>query len=217
MAIAAWGACLLTTLVFLGFKQFSYRYVAGDENIYYYMAKIMAEGKAWPYRDFFFAHPPVQLFVAAGAFKVFGATYTVARTLPILSAAASGLAIFLIARRRFGLLESVVSQAAFLLSYDVLRNSSHYTGANLSTALVLWGFYLLLCRKEVLGGVVLALAAHTTVYAVPGVAMILLWRFLESPRGGIRSGIATVGTYLLVTVAMLLLAGGSYICRTAAH
>lgn len=28
----------------------------GDENVYYYMGKLVSEGKV-PYKDFFFAHP----------------------------------------------------------------------------------------------------------------------------------------------------------------
>ena len=44
---AAWAVCVLTTLIYLGFKQHSYYPVTGDENIYYYMSKVMVEGKAY--------------------------------------------------------------------------------------------------------------------------------------------------------------------------
>ena len=103
------------------------------------VAKVMAEGKAWPYRDFFFAHPPVQLFVAGSVFKLCGASYVVGRSLPIFFGLASGLAVFAIGYRRFGPLVGAVAQAAFLLGHDVLRAGSPYTGVNLGLALLLWG------------------------------------------------------------------------------
>ncbi|MHC4441422.1 MAG: ArnT family glycosyltransferase [Planctomycetota bacterium] len=209
--VAAWVVCVLTILVYLGFKQYSYRPVAGDENIYYYMSKVMAEGKAWPYGDFFFAHPPVQLLVAAGTFKLFGASFAVAKSLSILSAVACGLAIFVIGLRRLGPLEAIVAQGAFLFSFGVLRASSHYTGVNLALALMLWGFYLLLRRHDVAGGVLLALSALTAVYAVPAVMMILFWRLLIEPKRALRAITATIGFYLLVTVIFLIFAGGDYI------
>ena len=175
-AVVAWGACAVTVLVYLGLKQFSYRYVPGDENIYYYMAKVMAEGKAWPYRDFFFAHPPVQLFVAGSVFKLCGASYVVARSLPV----------------------SVGSMCRI------------EPGVNLGLALLLWGIYALLLRRDLLGGVLLGLSAQTVVYALPGVMMILLWRFLEEPRRALRAAGAAVGLYLLISLGCLLLAGGDY-------
>ncbi|UCG32844.1 MAG: hypothetical protein JSU68_14410 [Phycisphaerales bacterium] len=210
VAYVAWASCVVAGLVYLVLKQYSYRCVPGDENIYYYMAKVMAEGKAWPYRDFFFAHPPLQLFVAAAVFKAFGASYVVARSLPIFAGLASGLAVFGIGYRRLGPLEGAAAQAAFLLGYDVLRASSHYTGANLGLALLLWGCYCLLRRRDVAGGLLLGLSAQTVVYAVPGVIMALLWRFAGEPRRALRAIVAAAGVYLLVSVACLVLGGAAY-------
>ena len=36
----------------------------GDENVYYYMGKLISEGKV-PYRDFFLAHPPLHIYIIA--------------------------------------------------------------------------------------------------------------------------------------------------------
>ena len=43
----------------------------GDENVYYYMGRLVSEGKM-PYRDFFFAHPPLQIYLIALVYKAFG-------------------------------------------------------------------------------------------------------------------------------------------------
>ena len=36
-------------------------YKPGDENVYLHMGKLLSEG-VLPYKDFFYAHPPLQLF-----------------------------------------------------------------------------------------------------------------------------------------------------------
>jgi len=209
--LLGWVLCGLVVLIYFGFKLFSYRPIYGDEHIYYYMAKVMAQGKALPYRDFFFAHPPFQLLLAAAVFKVFGATFTVAKCLPIVSTIATGIAVFVIGWRRLGLFEAIVAMAAFLLCYNVLRVSSHYTGGNLEVALILCGACLILYRRDVLGAILLALSAHTAVYAIPPVALILAVLLVQEPKRAMKVIAIVAGVYAAITVVFLLIAGRGYI------
>jgi len=209
--LAGGVVCALILLVYLGFKAFSFRPLHGDEYIYFYMSKMIAQGEALPYRDFFFAHPPFQLLLAAAVFKVLGPTFVVAKLLPIAATVVSGVLVFLVAWRRLGLFEAILAQAAFLLSYNVLRVSSHYTGGNLTLALLLAGMYLLLVRRDILAAILLALAMQTAVYAVPPVAFMLIGLLLLEPRRALTVGALAVGIYALITIVFLVIAGQGYV------
>ncbi|RLG16257.1 hypothetical protein DRN62_03920 [Nanoarchaeota archaeon] len=56
-----------------------------DENIYFNMAKNMAEKGLVPYRDFFYAHPPFHLLLLFALFKLFGPNMYLGKLLPLLS------------------------------------------------------------------------------------------------------------------------------------
>jgi len=211
MWVVSWIPCGLVVLVYVGFKAFSYRPIYGDEHIYFYMAKIMAQGKAMPYRDFFFAHPPFQLLLLAAVFKVFGSTFFVARTVTILVTVASGIAVFIIGRRKLGLFEAVLATAAFLLSYNILRVSSHYTGGNLAVALILCGTCFLLYRRDIIASILLALAGHTAVYAIPPVALIVFFLFVSEPKRALKVFGIIAGIYTAITVVFLIIAGHDYV------
>ena len=61
----------LAALIFLVFSAIALKglFVAqpGDENVYYYMGKMVSEVYV-PYRDFFYAHPPLQFYIMSPIF-----------------------------------------------------------------------------------------------------------------------------------------------------
>src|SRR3989338_9365317 len=58
-----WIPFLIVALVFIIIEAKGLTQVGpGDENVYFYMAKAMSEGQM-PYRDFFYAHPPLHIFL----------------------------------------------------------------------------------------------------------------------------------------------------------
>ena len=54
----------ISCFVFLVFKLFTLHPIFSDEIIYINMAKAVSNG-LFPYKDFFYAHPPIQLFLLA--------------------------------------------------------------------------------------------------------------------------------------------------------
>src|SRR3989338_10215315 len=78
----------------------------GDEDVYYYMGKMISEGKI-PYRDFFFAHPPLHIYLTALVYKVFGFNIIILKSMPFISTLVSAFFIFKIAKEKFGTAESV--------------------------------------------------------------------------------------------------------------
>ncbi len=70
--LLAWGGLLLAVGWFLLIKSYCFHWQVSDENIYYYMAWAAVDHGALPYRDFFFAHPPLHLLPGIAAFALFG-------------------------------------------------------------------------------------------------------------------------------------------------
>ena len=77
-------------IIFLFIKFSTLSYQNSDENTYFYMAKLMAEGKL-PYRDFFFAHPPLQVAIYSLFLKVFGMHVFLLKSIEIIFSLLTGL------------------------------------------------------------------------------------------------------------------------------
>ncbi|OYT39744.1 MAG: hypothetical protein B6U86_04950, partial [Candidatus Altiarchaeales archaeon ex4484_43] len=124
-------AFILIVLFFLFLKTQGLRYAAGDGNIYFYMGKLIAEGKM-PYGDFFYAHPPLPVFIFAIIFKIFGFNFLLLKSVPIIAITVSSIFLYGTVRENMGERESILAVMLFLFSYDLLRASTHPTGVNVT-------------------------------------------------------------------------------------
>jgi len=169
---------------YLVLKAYSVNAYAGDEHIYLYQAKLIADGFA-PYGDFAMAHPPFQALLTAAIFKVAGYHFELGRLLPILVTLAGGLGLAWMARREIGSIAAIAAMAVALLSYEPLRASSHFTGVE--TAVTLLVFAWLAARRErtILAAALCVAAVMTRLYAIPGVAALLVVTLLENRRRGL--------------------------------
>lgn len=192
---------------FLILKSFAIAATPTDEFIYLYMGRRLAEG-AIPYRDFFFAHPPLHLIPGAILTKLFGFSIGLARAIPSAAALAAGAAVYRIGRRA-GPAEGLVSFSLFLLSYDLLRTSSHYTGAVEATAALAWSLERALAGRLVASGLLAAGAGLTAFYALPpatALGLFLLWT-----GGAWRSfAAAFLGGFLSVNALCCAVFGTAY-------
>ena len=149
-------ALLLLLLAFFALlKAYCFNWVSGDEHLYNTMSLRVLDGK-WPYRDFFFSHPPLPIYLTAFLFSVTGYSIVASKCVPIVAAMSSGAHLYLIGRRTLGPLEGLLAAALFLFTFDVIRGSSHPTGANVAVAFILAGTYQVFRRRPVAGGVLLA-------------------------------------------------------------
>ena len=184
--IVAWAAALLgISAFFLVLKSFSIQPFAGDEYIYLFQGKLIAEGNR-PYADFAMAHPPLQALFSAVVFALFGAKFTVMRLLPILWCLAGGVGLAVTVRRELGSLASVVAAALYLTAHEPLRASSHFTGVNMTVALMI--FTVLSYRSGwIRTSAVLAVAAVLTrLYAIPGLAALAAAGLLSDRKYALR-------------------------------
>ncbi|MDD5306871.1 MAG: hypothetical protein PHU25_06070 [Deltaproteobacteria bacterium] len=186
VSLLLWIAGLAVVFgVFLVLKMFSVNPVAGDEHIYLYQAKLVSEGVA-PYSGFAMAHPPLQTLFAALLIKLFGYHFLLARLLPVLFCLAGGVALAALVRRELGALASVAATAVYVLSYEPLRSASHFTGVNMTVALVLGAVLAYRTGRIRTAAALCAAAVLTRLYAVPGVLTLAAFALLADRRAGLR-------------------------------
>jgi hypothetical protein len=168
---ADWACLAVVLLVFATLKLYSLNFVLGDEHMYFYMSLLVSKGE-WPYRDFFFSHPPLQLYLMGALYKIFGYSLALSKAVPSLAAVVSGVHVFLIGRRLVGRWEGVLGTVLFLFTFDVLRGSSHFTGANCALAFGLAAAYQAINGRQIIAGALFAVGTFIGVYIAP-LAMML--------------------------------------------
>jgi hypothetical protein len=208
--ILVWIWFGLVVLFYLVLKSFSLHYEIGDENIYLYMAWAAGDHGALPYRDYFFAHPPLHLLPGILLFSVAGISPLAARLIPIGASLVGALFLFLVAKRHFGRLAAAATLLVYLGAYDFLRASSHWTGINLSVMWMVVGLWALLKNRPALSGVFLALGVCTGNYVLPAALMAGGLAALRSWRSGLRYLVGFAVPWCVVQGAGLALGGGAY-------
>jgi len=196
--------------LFLMLKSYGLNYAVSDENIYFYDASLMTRG-LWPYRDFFFAHPPLHLVPGWLLFELAGFHYAAAKLLPVFATCVSGVCVYFLATRARGRLAAVTATGLFLFSHDLLRASSHWTGINWSVAWLSAGLLAALSGSPVAAGILFALGSCTGAYVLPGVLMVLTLTTVVRPRHGLRFATAFALVFATVNAAFWAMGGQGFI------
>ena len=179
-----------------------------DDNIYFYFAARMAEG-AVPYRDFFFAHPPMHLLVPAAVFKLTGFSILVAKSIPVLAQAIAGLFVYLTVRRAsrgFAL----CALALHLGAYQVLMGSTDMNGENIMSAFLFAALYLAMRHKPLAAGALAGLGLGSGMYAFAAVVTLGVATGFGSRRALGRYAAGVVATFGALLLVFGLLGGHSF-------
>lgn len=152
-----------------------------DENAYFYMAKLISEGNL-PYRDFFFAHPPLQLFILALIFKIFGFNFILLKLVPILSIILSSFFLFKIIKYKFGNLAALIGVVLFLFEYNLIRSSTQASGINETLLFILLGFYYFIKNKNIISGLFFGLAGLTGLYSAIPIIIFLFYLLIKNRK-----------------------------------
>lgn len=169
--------------IHLVLKSRTFHWYLSDENIYYYLARDLGFSHL-PYRDFFYANPPLLLILLKVSGFLTGWTVLGLRLLPLLAHLAGGGLMFLIFRNRLGLL-ALVPAWVYWWSYDALRASTHSTGITETLVFGMFSLYLILQRRPGWAGFFWGLACWTKLYAVtllPGIVLLVYLVNSSSPR-----------------------------------
>jgi len=165
---------LVLKIVNMGFK-FS------DENIYFYMGKIILQGQL-PYKDFFFASPPIQLIIINLSLLFFGQKIILLKLIPIFACAVSGIFIFVILSKKFSSLQALIASTIYLFSFVVLTTSDHFTGIHLTTMFLIISYYFIENEKPFIAGVFSALSCLTRFYAIFAIFGILIYFLIKNKK-----------------------------------
>lgn len=183
----------------------------GDENVYYYMGKVVSEGNV-PYKDFFYAHPPLQIYIFALIYKIFGFNIFILKSVPLISTLVSAFFVFKIAKERFGNHEALAASLLFLFSYSVMFNSVFSFGVEIATAFLVIGVYFLLGKNRYgLAGIFFALAAISRLLAIVPTFVILAFVFFSDKRNFLKTAATFASLFFIANIAFVIFFGNGYI------
>lgn len=197
-------------LIYLGIKSTNVEYGFSDENTYFYMGKLVAEGNL-PYKDFFFSHPPLQIFILALIFKVFGFNFIILKLLPTLFIIITAFFVFL-TMRKFNGIYSILATVLFLFSYDCLRFSTYNMGVNLALMFLMIGFYLFFNKKFFFfSGLFFGLAGLTRFISLIPFLVILFFLLIKNRKLFLKFLAGFSITFILPNLVFILALGSKYI------
>jgi len=197
-------------IVYLGIKSTNLEYSFSDENTYFYMGKLVADGNL-PYKDFFLSHPPLQIFFLALVFKIFGFNFVLLKLLPTLFTVITVFFIFLI-MKKFNGVYSILSIILFFFSYDCLRFSTYNMGVNLALMFLIIGFYLFFIKKNFFfSGILFGLAGLTRFIALIPFLVILIFLLIKNRKLFLKflAGFSVI--FILINLILILAFGNKYI------
>ncbi|HOZ48795.1 MAG TPA: glycosyltransferase family 39 protein [Candidatus Hydrogenedentes bacterium] len=207
--LEATGLCVIIG-TFLLLKTIGIRPSTTDENIYFYGAYRFSQG-AIPYRDFFFAHPPMHLVIPAAVFLLTGFNIVVAKLIPVVATLASGLFLYLTLRRTSGRVAALAGLAGFLSAYQVLMSSTHMTGINLTLAFLAGAVYFAVSDRPLSAGVFAGLSMATGIYAFAGVLALAVALLCRTPRKSLRFAAALAVVFGAIMGIFWILGGDGFI------
>ncbi|MBI2652187.1 glycosyltransferase family 39 protein [Candidatus Woesearchaeota archaeon] len=183
----------------------------GDENVYYYMGKLINEGKI-PYKDFFFAHPPLHLYLIALIYTLFGFNIVILKSIPLISVLIAAFFIFKMAKEKFGNAEAIVSSLLFLFSYSVMFNSAFSFGIDVATMFLVVGVYFL-CNKDnyILSGAFFGLAGITRLLSLVPILVIFIIVLFSNKKNFLKLSSGFFIIFLPVNGIFTLLFGDNYV------
>jgi hypothetical protein len=212
--------------VYVALRTYQFHVADSDENIYFYMALRTAFGGLAPYRDYFFAHPPLHLAFAVIALKLGalgagaramldpaawgdgGAALVTVKSIGLVSGALGGVFVYRATRRAAGALEAWIAGTMFLLSPDLLHG--FFTGVAEALMFAALGVERAVAGRDRQAGLAFAAACLVAMYAAPfGVAVWLVLLVVERRRA-ISLAVWTAAPLLVVHALFLLWAGRSY-------
>jgi len=200
---------VLIALAFFAIKISAVDFTINDENVYFYMGKLVAEGSI-PYKDFFYAHPPLHLLLIAAVYKVFGFNFIALKSLAVLSTIITALFLFKTVKIKVSKEIGLAAVILFLFSFDVLRFSSFTMGVNLSLMFVMIGIYLVMKRSYFFSGLLFGLAGLTRFYSLVIVLIVAAVLFLNKRKEAMKFIGGFCAVFLTVTVLLLFIFGQSY-------
>jgi hypothetical protein len=155
--------------------------IYSDENIYFNAGRYILEGKI-PYKDYFFSHPPVQIYVYGFLFKIFGANFLVGKIFYLLLSTSCALLIFLIVKEVYDRKVALISSIIFLLTPSFIIFSLMGNGMWEAMILVLISFFLILKNKLPLASLIYSIALFDRYLSLVYLPFFIFYIYLKGKK-----------------------------------
>ena len=210
---AAYVLFIAIVLLFVAVRINGLDYSISDENTSFYIAKMMAEGKTI-YKDFFYAHPPLQIYLLALLYKIFGFDFLLLKLTPLIFTLIGAFFIFKI-MQRYSNISAICASLLFLFSYDSLRASTYAMGISMTTMLVVISIYYLFEKKYLAAGIFSGFAGITGLYSLVPIAIIFVYLFFKKDLTKKKNFLYFLAgfslIFVLINLIFILLYGADYL------
>lgn len=195
-----------------------------DETFYFNAGKYVLDGIV-PYRDFFFAHPPLQPYVLAFVFKIFGVNFEIAKFISLLSASLCVLFVYSISKelsiglnKKSAFLPSFLSSLVFLVTPAFIAFSTMGYGMWETALLVLLSIYILTKhntskKSEFFAAIIFALAVFFRYVALLYLPFLILLLHIRKVKFK-KFFLLTFASALMIFLLCLSLFGQNYVDQT---
>lgn len=183
----------------------------GDENVYFYMAKSITDGK-FPYRDFFYAHPPLHIFILAAIIKIFGVNFIAFKSAALLAFLTASFFLYKISLDMFknrlsdkhAQIMSLLALILFLFSFEVMFKATFSLGIEFSLTFLMASLYLILDKKYFIGGIFAGIAGLTRFYALPALFAVFAFIFVKKLQEHKIKDFLYMATGFLITFGIII-------------
>ncbi|MDP3987505.1 MAG: glycosyltransferase family 39 protein [Nanoarchaeota archaeon] len=205
-----YGLLVSAIVLFLIIKLSQLDFKFSDGPTYMYMANLVLQGLV-PYRDFFLANPPLQVYIIAFWELFFGNNILLLKLIPLFATVGSALFIYRFMNKKFGELQALTASVLFLFSFLILLTTDYSTGIHLTLFFILASFCFIEEDKPLLAGILGSLALLTRLYAVFPLAGAGLY-YLIFKRAGIPKFIAgLLLVFLPISIILQTISNGTYL------
>ncbi len=207
----SWIVFAVAAVLFLAIKMSAVGYSASDENTYYKMGELVAKGET-PYADFFFAHPPLQIYAYAAVFKFFGLNLGILKFLSAAAAIIAAFFVFLVLNERSDF-AAIFGTLLFFFSHSVLLFTSFPTGTEFAMMFSAAGFYFFHKRWGLVSGILFGLGALSGLLALVPAVICCVWLLPRSFNEFKRFIAGFAAVFGIVSIAFLIVSKGSYFAQ----
>jgi len=174
----------------------------GDEFTYFYMGKLIASGEI-PYKDFFFAHPPLQIFLFAIIFKLFGFNLILLKAVPLLFNIISAIFLFKI-MKKYSNMHAILSTALFLFTYTIMLEATYSYGIEIATAFVLISIFYLTKKSFLTSGILYGLASITALQSLILIPAVFIYLFIKNRKAFYKFLIGFLLVFLIFNLFLMI-------------
>lgn len=211
----SWVVFIAAAIIFLGLKISMIEYSASDENTYYKMGQLASEGRM-PYKDFFFAHPPLQIYLYAAVFMLFGFNLAILKMLSAGAAVIAAVFVFKTLKEKSEI-AAATGTLLFFFTHAILLFTSYPTGTEFVMMFSAAGFYYFYKKRSMASGIMFGLGTITGLLALMPAAAISAWLLLRNIREFIRFMKGFLIIAVPVNAFFLVMSEGAYFTQTITY